>query len=164
MAAWTFTYDPAGNRQTIFDSLGNATTYVMDAKNQLLQSNKTGPAQAFYIYSYDAVDNRLTSNELGRTATWAYDLSGRILTQQNYQAASTTYTYSPNGNTIGVNDPSSGLTTMAYDWENRLSVHENGVAVASYLYYTDNMKAVENIGGVLTTVIWDGSSYLQGRS
>ncbi len=49
----------------------------------------------------------------------------------------------------------SGLTTMAYDWENRLSVHENGAAVASYLYYTDNMKAVENIGGALTTLIWD---------
>jgi YD repeat-containing protein len=77
----------------------------------------------------------------------AYDLSGRIQTQQNYQAASTTYTYSPNGKTVGVDDPTSGLTTMVCDWENLLNIHENGAAVASYLYYTDNMKAVENTGG-----------------
>jgi hypothetical protein len=44
-----------------------------------------------------------------------------------------------------------------------LKSHESGAAVASYLYYTDNMKAVENIGGALTTLIWDGSDYLQGR-
>lgn len=36
--------------------------------------------------------------------------------------------------------------------------------ITSYLYYTDNMKAVENVSGALTTVIWDGSDYLQGRS
>jgi len=54
---------------------------------------------------------------------------------------------------------------MTYDWENRLGVHQNpsGV-VSSYLYYTDNMKAVEYVAGALTTLIWDGGDYLQGRS
>ena len=53
---------------------------------------------------------------------------------------------------------------MAYDKEERLKQHEYGTTVTNCLYYNDNMKAVENVAGVLTTLIWDGTNYLQGRS
>ncbi len=53
---------------------------------------------------------------------------------------------------------------MIYDFENRLSVHENGSPISTFSYFTNNLKAVENIGGVLTSLIWDRSDYIQGRS
>ncbi len=42
-----------------------------------------------------------------------------------------------------------------------LDVIQDGAIVA---YYTETMKAVENVSGALTTLIWDGTDYLQGRS
>jgi hypothetical protein len=56
------------------------------------------------------------------------------------------------------------MTTMLYDKENRLQVHSSGTSVATYLYYTDNMKALEVVNGASRTLIWDGCNYLQGRS
>ncbi len=71
---------------------------VKVSEDQIVRILDKGPPEttvaAWHSHArYDSVYHLLTSNELGRTATCAYDLSGRILTHQNYQAASTTYTY-----------------------------------------------------------------------
>jgi RHS repeat-associated protein len=59
---------------------------------------------------------------------------------------------------------STGLTTMTYDNENRLKVHVNGAVLTTYAYQYDGMKRTESVGSSLTTIIWDGSDYLQGRA
>jgi hypothetical protein len=74
-----------------------------------------------------------------------------------------TYGYDPKGNQINVNSQGS-LTTMQYDYENRLSSYENSSTAVTYLYYTNNMKAIELVNGSTTSLIWDGTRYLQGRN
>jgi hypothetical protein len=75
----------------------------------------------------------------------------------------TTFGFDPNGNQISI-DTGGTLTTMGYDKENRLALHQQASSTATYLYAADNMKRVENVDGAMTTLVWDGSSYLQGRS
>lgn len=55
--------------------------------------------------------------------------------------------------------------------ENRLEVHYEMVgkalpvlSVASYTYDGDGLKRRELVDGTPTTLIWDGSDYLHGRS
>ncbi len=56
--------------------------------------------------------------------------------------------------------------------ENRLAVHKQmdqsedppELSVASYSYDGDGLKRRELVNGAATTLIWDGSDYLQGRS
>ena len=48
--------------------------------------------------------------------------------------------------------------------ENRLSKHENGGTVTTYTYAGDGLKRSEVVAGAVTTLVWDGSDYLQGRS
>ncbi len=56
------------------------------------------------------------------------------------------------------------MTTLSYEKENRLSRHENGGVIATYLYDGDGKKRVELVSGAYTTLVWDGEDYLQGRS
>ncbi len=52
---------------------------------------------------------------------------------------------------------------MAYDKENRMSLHQQSGSTATYMYAADNMKRVENVDGSVTTLIWDGFNYLGGK-
>ena len=53
---------------------------------------------------------------------------------------------------------------MSYDKENRLKVHQSGSSTATYTCDGDGMKRLEPVDGVRTTLVWDGTDYLQGRS
>ena len=53
---------------------------------------------------------------------------------------------------------------MSYDKENRLSNHLQGGTSTTYTYSGDGLKRVENVAGSVTTLVWDGSDYLQGRA
>ena len=37
-------------------------------------------------------------------------------------------------------------------------------SVATYLYDPDNLKRTENVNGAVTTILWNGPDYLQGRA
>lgn len=63
-------------------------------------------------YTYDPVGNRLTS--LG-SAAWSYNISNELTSRPSYS-----YTYDANGNTQTIVN-SSGTTTYAWDFENRLT-------------------------------------------
>ena len=52
---------------------------------------------------------------------------------------------------------------MSYDKENRLNVHLNGEVTTTYSYSGDGKKRTEAVGNALTTLVWDGEDYLQGR-
>jgi YD repeat-containing protein len=78
-------------------------------------------------------------------------------------AGLTTYAYESNGNRTTVQD-STGFNTMVYDKENRLQRHEQGGTTTTYTYSGDGLKRSENVAGTVTTLIWDGSDYLQGRA
>ena len=44
------------------------------------------------------------------------------------------------------------------------AIKANGRTVATYTYSGDGLKRQEFVNGVSTTIVWDGTNYLQGRS
>ncbi|MEI7575551.1 MAG: hypothetical protein WCK51_01565 [Armatimonadota bacterium] len=42
-------------------------------------------------------------------------------------------------------------------------VFHEGAALNTYTYDSDGFKKVENVSGILSTIIWDGTDYLQVR-
>ena len=161
----TFTYDPDGNRTAIVDSNGSATTYYYDGWDRLTGDSVTGTNAHSYGYSYDPRGNRLTSTETGNLATTSYNAAQQLVTTVENTVGTTTNSYDLNGNTTSVVlPPGSAPVTMSYDKENRLTVHRSGSSVATYAYDGIGLKRVEYVDGVRTTLVWDGTDYLQGRS
>ena len=104
--------DNAGNRTSKTDWLANVTSnYTYDQIYELTQV--TQAANTTESYSYDPVGNRTSS--LG-VASYAYNNSNELTSTSN-----ATYTYDNNGNTLTKTD-SSGTTTYAWDFENRLTI------------------------------------------
>ncbi len=107
----TYTVDAAGNRTSKTDRLANVTSsYGYDAVYQLLQA--TQGATTTESYTYDPVGNRLSS--LG-VSPYSYNVSNQLTAKPGV-----TYTYDNNGNTL-TKVTSSGTTSFAWDFENRLT-------------------------------------------
>lgn len=115
-----------------------------------------------YNYTYDSMDNMLVNGESSPPLTSTYDLASRIATSIAGNAV-TTNTFDPNGNRWVVNE-SGKLTTMSVDFENRLVNVSSPDGSTSYTYAGDGLKRSELVSGILTTIVWDGTSYLQERS
>jgi RHS repeat-associated protein len=107
----TYTVDNAGNRTAKTDQRAAVTTnYGYDAIYQLLSATpSSGAAES---YTYDPVGNRLSS---AGVASYSYNSSNELTSNSN-----ATYGYDLNGNAVTKND-STGITTYAWDFENRLT-------------------------------------------
>src|SRR5271156_5963261 len=107
----TYAVDNAGNRTSRTpEPSGTASNFTYDPIYELTQV--TQGASTTESYTFDPVGNRL-SNLAG--SGWSYNSSNELGSRTGY-----TYTYDNNGNTATeVN--SSGTTTFAWDYENRLT-------------------------------------------
>jgi YD repeat-containing protein len=76
----------------------------------------------------------------------------------------TTYTYDDDGNQTVIALQAADLVTLSYDKENRMARHQDGATVVTYTYAADGLKRSEVAAGGTTTLVWDGTDYLQGRS
>ena len=163
---FTYTYDAVGNRTVIEDKNGARTTYAYDAKSRLTQDATTGLNTHTYDYSYDSRDNRLTSSETGSVSTFSYNAFGQLTTSVHkvFLPEITTYTYDLDGNLTVVADQTTDLVTMAYDDENRMVTHKDGATIVTYTYAGDGLKRTEEDDSGVTTILWDGSEYLQQRT
>ena len=71
----------------------------------------------------------------------------------------------PNGNFSSVLDPTGPATTMLWEYENRMKLHQYGTTVTNFAYcWNDGLLRSQSGGAGATTTIWDGKNYLQGRS
>jgi RHS repeat-associated protein len=165
-----YTVDNVGNRMSRTPQpTGSTSNYAYDAIYQL-----TGVVQGSTTtesYSYDFVGNRL--NSLGMPS-YAYNSSNELTSSSN-----ATYGYDANGNTVTRND-SSGITTFAWDYENRLTnvtlpgsggtvtfkydplgrrIYKSSPSAASiFAYDGDNLIEETNATGAVVT------RYSQGQS
>ena len=73
MAAYTATYDAAGNRLTVHRVDGTRVTYGYDASYQLVNEQRSGANACNTTYVYDGLGNRLTMNASGRLTTYGYN-------------------------------------------------------------------------------------------
>lgn len=130
-----------------------------DPKSRLVSDETSGANAHLYQYSYDSMDNRLTSTETKSEIQYTYDAATRLVTSSD----GASYGYGRNGNlesVTGVGDP----VAMEYDYENRLVRHDDGTDVAEYTYSADGLKRTEIGGTSMNTLIWDGIDYLGEKS
>lgn len=107
----SYTVDNVGNRTAKTDLLASVTSsYAYDPIYQLTGVTQGGTTTESYTYDY--IGNRLTS--LG-VPSYSYNTSNELTSSSN-----ATYGYDNNGNAVTRND-ASGITTFAWDYENRLS-------------------------------------------
>jgi YD repeat-containing protein len=103
------------------------------------------------------------------TIASTYNLAGEITSITRLSGHQVTHTYDLNGNVIVSNglqlNIGNALVTMVYDKENRGVVNNRWAIVVSYTYSGDGLKRSEiSSTGNVTTLVWDGSEYLQERS
>jgi hypothetical protein len=121
-------------------------------------------------YAYDAVGNMIENTE-GGPRTMEYNLSVQMTASIRY-GVRTTQVFDSNGNVIRVERVSLPPITLTYDKENREIENKVGGTIVSYTYSGDGLKRSEIVGDnnsdppslAVTTLVWDGSDYLQGRA
>jgi hypothetical protein len=127
----------------------------------------SGAGTFSWTYSYEAVGNRTFGYGQG-TIECQYNLAGEITSMVRIGGNQVTHVYDLNGNVVSTNglqfNIGNALVTMGYDKENRQISHSMGSTVVTYTYSGDGLKRSEITGSGTTTMIWDGSEYLQERS
>ena len=108
-------------------------------------------------------DELMANEEKGSVMWMAHNNAAQIVTS-TFAGVTTSYTYDLDGNLVGEVEAPNTRITMGYDKENRLQRYEDGEKIATYLYDGDGLKRVELVNGVRTTIVWDGTDYLQIRS
>lgn len=75
----------------------------------------------------------------------------------------TTFTFDNAGN-MAVENVGGVLTTYVYDGENRMKTASANAGMSTYTYQGDGLRrSKQEPGASLTTMVWDGSDYLQER-
>ena len=153
----TYTVDNAGNRMSKTDmQTGVTTNYGYDQIYQLLSA--TQGANTTESYTYDTVGNRLSSLGL---SPYNYNTSNELTSTPN-----ATYGYDLNGNAVTKND-STGITTYAWDFENRLTsvVLPGGAGTVGFKYdpfgHRIQKSFTQNGTTTTTNFVYDGSNLLE---
>lgn len=123
-----YNYDPAGNVQTITDTLQTTqvTTFTYDDLNRITSAR--GAYTANYLYS--PIGNLLTKSEGGSSVRLTYPAPGHPYAPASVNAVG--YTYDNNGNLH-----TDGRRIMTFDAENRLSQVISGTLTTTFTYDGD---------------------------
>ena len=155
----SYTVDSAGNRTAKTDQrLALTTNYGYDSIYQLLSATQSGSTTE--NYTYDPVGNRLsslgvasytdnTSNELTATSNASYDLNGNATTKNN-STGITTYAWDFENRLTSVTLPASGGTvSFKYDPFGRRIYKSSSTSTSVYAYDGDNLIEETNGSGAV---------------
>ena len=145
LAGYSYTYGPAGHRQSVAEAGGRRVGYTYDAAHRLTGETITGAASTAHdgtiVYTLDPVGNRLErASTVAALApqSFGYDANDRL----------TSDVYDPNGNTT-----QSGGQAYAYDSEHRIK--SVGGGAVTLLYDGDGNRVQKTAGGVTTRYLID---------
>lgn len=114
----TFTYDEAGNRIGMTDSLGSSS-WEYDALNRV--TKHTDPFGQQLAYSYDAQGNQTSIVYPGnKTVTYKYDELHRMTEVKDWQQRVTGYSYDPAGRPVVITNPNDTAASLIYDKAGRV--------------------------------------------
>ena len=130
----SFEYNSLGNRTKTTDPVGRVMSYVYDAKDiDILEVRQTTGAinELLRKFTYNSQHEPLTDTDAaGQATTFTYNAYGQILAQKNAKNETTTFDYGdgavghPIGYLTSITSPlfngTSAVTTLAYDWANRV--------------------------------------------
>ncbi|WP_161568451.1 RHS repeat-associated core domain-containing protein [Flavobacterium cupreum] len=157
---------PKSKKQTIFYNGDVATSeevYSYNPQQLLSQVKKRADATTSYIIednSYDLFGNiiskKITAGPNSRTASWAYDTSGRFLTAKtDIESLRTTFIYYPNGTLHIETNPYGQTATYEYDaWFRKTKA-------TNYLGKTITYAYSNFLGNTITATAEDGSATME---
>jgi len=118
---WRYAYDANGNLQSITDAVGGVTQYAYDANHRMISA--TDPRGVTYLQN-------------------VYDSVGRVASQTNARAFTTTLSYNtPSAGTTSFTDPLGNTTQHVYDGALRLvSVVNASGGTTTYTYDANNNR------------------------
>ena len=158
----TYTYDPAGNLQSVQLPDGSMLTNGYDTAHRL--TSVTDLFSQSTTYTLDALGDQTLINLMDanhtvkRTHSGVFDALGRVLQDIGGVGQTTQYTYDSNGNALSVTDPLSNKTTRVFDALNRLTASTdpaNGVTNLTYDAH-DRPLTVTDPNGGQTAYTYDG--------
>jgi RHS repeat-associated protein len=140
-----YTYSPVGNITNKDTEHGN---YVYQYDDLYRLTAATNPTSDDEAYTYDALDNRLTS--AATTGIWSYNANNEL---QSY--GNVTFEYDLNGNTTNKTNGTS-QTNYVYDVEDRLTRVEDGQGsvIAEYYYDPFGRRLWKEVDGVKTYFLY----------
>ncbi len=166
----TFEYDKNGNLIKEYDALGNRTTYIYDANDQLVEIlNALGESMHF---QFDANGNKISqSDKSGNVTSYVYDALNRMIATINPNGKSFEYTYDEAGNPISRIDESGNITESVFDELNRVVLVKEPIGEEIFVYDA-NGNQIQNIdkkgrstiynydplNRIITSIYADGSS------
>ena len=172
-----YTYDYAGNQQTITDANGNVTTFGYDGLNRLISKKLPHAAandtQITESFGYDPIYGNQTSHQVkGSDGTvWSslisqFDSMNRPLTISYSDGSNvnySNYSYTADGQLNTVTDTADphGIMTYGYDAFDRLnSVSQPGQATVNYTYDVMGDRTQMLVGGVPTNYTYTANNQL----
>jgi RHS repeat-associated protein len=151
-------YDPAGLLINITQDTGDVISYIYDGDHHLVgETKKTskGAVVYSYVYTYDALGNRLTMDHGGVTTDYTYNNLNE-LTRSVTKGSTNKYTYNSDGDLIET-DEAGEITKSEYDFDNRLTkmTYPNGTT-SEFVYSGDNRRLKTTEGTTATNYLYDG--------
>jgi RHS repeat-associated protein len=190
----TYTYDALNRMETVTDPSGGVTRYQYDQAGNLVRTGlpngtvetrqyddlnrlvflkNTGPdGSVISSYQYTLSPTGLITGVMentGRTVTYLYDGDYRLTEESIVDPAAGNrtieYTYDAVGNRLTRNDSTEGLTTDAYDANDRLRTETLGGEVTNY-GYDNNGNLVSQASGAndQASYTWDFANRLVGAT
>ncbi|MEO0560593.1 MAG: hypothetical protein AAF125_00665 [Chloroflexota bacterium] len=166
VAAWSFTYDSAGNILTWQGADGALVTYSYDTLGRLL-TVETDQPETTLQFTYDVRGNLTRGvNGLGQGYLYNYDDRGLLVSQVDaLSAAATSYSYTPDGRLTTVIGPEGNTTIYRYEDEadrTRITAVVDPTGNEHRFDWQDdaNLLAYTDPRGATTRYRFDGNSLL----
>ena len=152
-----YTYDLAGNRQTVVDPLGKTTTYGYDALNRLTSVGYSDGTTPNVSYGYDADGNRTSMADGTGSTTYSYDEARRLTSVTSPGPKTVGYRYDTDGNRTKVIYPDGTSVSYSFDKGSRLSSLSDWASrQVGYQYYPDgSLKQTTNFNGTTGSYSYD---------
>ncbi len=148
IAQYAYTLGKNGERTKVTESgaCGKVgTSYDYDKANRLVKEViERNDEKEVYIYTYDAVGNRISKSENGEKTEYAYNSRNQLVTETS-SIGTVTYSYDANGSLL--NQSGAGrAVTYTYDVYNRLTVYQQGEQKESYTYDAEGVRRSKTTG------------------
>jgi len=143
-----------GNCTSATDANGNITSYIYDARNQLI--SVTAAAGGTVAYTYDPVGNRTSTTDAnGHTTTYTYDELDRLVSVMDPLGNTTSFAYDAVGNRTVKTKPDGMTFAYSYDVLSRLvEVSAPGLNI-SYTYDAAGNRTTMADGTGATSYTYD---------
>lgn len=160
-AAVDLAHSPAQSEESFVDALGNSTTYVYDARGNIV--TVIDPLGEVTRNTYDADDNLLsTTDPLGNTSVFTYDDRRDLLSETDPLGDEARFTYNAFGHVATSTDPLGRTLTNAYDNAGNLTASTDAAGGQSSFDYDSagNLTSWKDPTGAVVSLAYNAAGQM----